>query len=107
MAGQTWSINIVAGSPAFVPDVYPGNLTTLKAQQQDLVSWNNQTGEMHQPWQTDSSYQNPVVQLTDVIMPHQSSRGYVIPTTATQLPYTIYYRCNIHPLEHGTIEVVA
>ncbi|MDQ3279991.1 MAG: hypothetical protein M3Q69_01095 [Acidobacteriota bacterium] len=105
MAGQSWCINIVAGSPAFVPDVYPGNLTTLKAQQQDIVSWGNQTGEMHQPWQTDGDYQNPQAQLTGVIMPHESSDGYVIPSGKT--PFTIYYRCNLHPDEHGTIEVVA
>ena len=105
MAGQSWSINIVAGSPAFVPDVYPGNQTSLQAQQGDLVSWNNQTAEMHQPWQTDESYQQPQAQLTGVIMPHESSDGYAVPNGTP--PFTIYYRCNIHPSEHGTIEVVA
>lgn len=105
MAGQAWTINIVSSDPAFVPDVYPGNLTSLKAQQNDLVSWNNQTDELHQPWQTDSSYENPMAQLTPVISPHESSDGYAIPSDTT--PFTIYYRCNLHPNEHGTIEVVA
>ncbi|HYO77963.1 MAG TPA: hypothetical protein VE010_16005 [Thermoanaerobaculia bacterium] len=105
MAGQAWSINIVEGSPAFVPDVYPGNLTTLKAQQQDIVSWSNQTSDFHQPWQTDETFENPQAQLTGVIDPHDSSDGYAIP--AGSPPFFIYYRCNLHPEEHGTIEVVA
>lgn len=104
MAGQSWTINIVSGTPAFVPDVYPGNLTSLKAQQGDLVCWNNQTNQLHQPWETDSSYQNPTSQLTPVIDPHKSSESYAISQSA---PTTIYYYCSIHPNEHGTIEVVA
>lgn len=107
MAGQTWSINIVAGEPPFVPDVYPGNLTTLKAQQGDSVSWANKTDALHQPWQTtDGTYEQPLAQLTPIIDPRDNSESYAIPLTGTP-PYTIYYRCNIHPNEHGTIEVVA
>lgn len=108
MAGQTWTINIVSSSPTFVPDVYPGDQTYLKAQQGDLVSWNNQTGKIHQPWQTDSTYENPQAQLTPVINPYESSEGYAVPNGSTPFePFTIYYRCSIHPEEHGSIEVVA
>lgn len=117
MAGQNWNVNIVAGSPlaTFVPDVYsetndlPGQ---LKAQLNDLVSWNNQTADPHRIWLTDENYQ-PQRVLTDTIEPGESSSpGYVplqadgSPATPTP-PLTIYYYCSEHTDERGTILVVA
>jgi plastocyanin len=111
MAGQTWCITINAGSPAsFVPDVYSESDTPptgLQAQVGDLVSWNNQTPEAHQPWLTDA---NHVLQgtagITDVIAEWETSNpGYILAGTA---PSTIYYRCATHPDldEFGTIDLV-
>jgi len=58
-----WSIRIIpnpsqiAGQPALlVPDLVgakPGD--PLQVQEDDLVSWNNQTGQSYQPWPTDQN----------------------------------------------------
>src|SRR6185369_9244123 len=58
-----WSIKIIpnpsqiADQPALlVPDLVgakPGD--PLQVQEDDLVSWNNQTGQSYQPWPTDQS----------------------------------------------------
>jgi hypothetical protein len=111
-----WSIKIsvVAGNPAFVPDLIdaqPG--TPLVAQVDDLVTWNNTTDQSHWPWPTDSSF-NPLpdaqvsVQLgnylSDSIPPGRSSRpSYDVNMPATGS--TIYYCCKHHPQMHGTITV--
>ena len=62
-----WSIKIIpnrsgiAGQPALlVPDLVgakPGD--PLQVQEDDLVSWNNETGQPYQPWPTDDHY-NPL-----------------------------------------------
>ena len=111
MAGQTWSISIIPGSSGagFVPDVYSDNPTdVLQAQNGDIISWNNQTGDEHQPWQTDATFavgSGPNVQLCDVIAPFGSSSPGFCPDQ-DDTPSTIYYACRIHPQEQGTIEVV-
>jgi plastocyanin len=122
MAGQSWSIKIVTGTPCtFVPDVYTPPETpppaALQAQLGDLVCWNNQTSEDHHLWLTDENY-DPVSAITDKIAPWQSSYpGYVpqqadvspavAPNTTPTFPQTIYYYCSIHTDERGTIDVVA
>jgi plastocyanin len=118
MANQNWSITIVAGSPCtFVPDVYTedgSTPTSLQAQLGDLVSWNNQTHLEHEIWLADENY-NPVSAITDRISVYGSSTGYVpqqqdvSPATTTPPPpdQTIYYICNDHQDEHGTITIVA
>jgi plastocyanin len=118
MAGQSWSIKIIAGDPCavFVPDVYspPGTaeVRPLQAQLGDLVSWNNQTGEEHEIWLTNAEYE-PQSVITDRIAAYESSYpGYVpqqaditpVPPDTTQ---TIYYYCSIHNAEHGQITVVS
>lgn len=118
MAGQTWSITIVTGNPcaSFVPDVYSEGPppTSLQAQLNDLISWNNQTKQEHEIWLTDAEY-TPQRALTDEIAPYKSSYpGYVpqqadvIPATnPPTFPQTVYYACSIHPDERGTITLVA
>lgn len=108
MAGQTWSVMIVAGSPcaSFVPDVYGTTGSTLKAQTNDVVCWNNQTNEEHQPWPlTNGEPDETGPGLSDPIAAYRSSSpAYVVQATAGQ---TIDYCCRFHPDERGAIEVVA
>jgi hypothetical protein len=124
-----WSVKIVpansGGGAAFQPDLQglnPGD--PLPAQQDDLVTWSNRTGDTHQPWMTDSNY-NPLSEadvlprgstnyMSDSIPPDESSRpSYDVaqPTPAPPaLPpnnWTVYYFCKLHPTietERGTIE---
>jgi hypothetical protein len=107
--GNTWSITIVAGEPyaSFVPDVYSEEpVTALKAENGDLVSWNNQTDKEHQPWLTDSDYvQQGTSGITDVIPEWGSSTPFYVITQSAGT--TVYYHCAIHPDEHGTIDVTA
>lgn len=119
-----WSIKIVtnsSGKAAFVPDLKgakPGS--PLKAQQDDLVTWNNTTTQTHQPWPTDANYKPlPASQVTrgsalymsDPIPPGQSSRpDYDVAqpsTTPAPQKWTVYYYCKKHPgetTERGTIQ---
>jgi len=121
-----WSIKIVPANSgsgaAFQPDLNgyePGD--PLIAQQDDLVSWNNTTGDTHQPWPTDSNY-NPLSDadvlprggpnyLSDPIPGGQSSRpSYDVAqpgTTPAPSSWIVYYYCKLHPTietERGTIE---
>jgi hypothetical protein len=105
MAGNAWTITIVTGTEfaSFVPDVYtpPGTepRTALQAQANDLVSWNNQTPQEHEIWQTGGG------QLTRQIDAGRSSApAYIVAGTA---PATIEYYCAIHTDEIGKIEVIA
>jgi plastocyanin len=105
MAGNVWSIMIVEGTAcaSFVPDVYvpAGTEPTveLQAQVSDLVSWNNQTGQEHEIWETGGG------QLSGQIDPWTSSTpGYIVAGTAGT---PIHYYCSIHPEETGSITVVA
>lgn len=124
-----WSIKIVpAANPtkeapaAFVPDIEdaePGD--PLKAQDDDIVTWNNTTGDEHWPWPTDANFNplpddkvlNTPLYLSDLIPKGRSSRpnynvlmpgiqGNNIPPTGT-----IYYCCKCHLQERGTIAVTA
>lgn len=120
-----WSIKIVpsaaGGGATFMPDLHgakPGD--PLQAQQDDLVSWNNTTTEVHQPWQTDSNYQplsqawvktHPYLYMSDPIPAQQSSSpSYDVAQPGDQSPppsWTIYYYCKTHPTratERGTIK---
>ncbi|HEX6158807.1 MAG TPA: hypothetical protein VF111_01490 [Thermoanaerobaculia bacterium] len=100
MAGRLWSIMIVqstSGGPAqFVPDI-PN--PTLQAQPNDLLCWNNQTNDTHQPTVDGSG------EAFDKIPPGKSSeKSYEIPTAAE--PGTLVYYCAIHPQETGTVQVI-
>jgi len=107
MAGQSWSIMIIAGSPtaSFIPDVYtPPNKTAstaLQAQVGDLVSWANKTEQEHEIWETGGG------KLTDTIPPHQpSTPGTIVALSGGATTGTLDYYCSIHPTEKGTINVV-
>jgi hypothetical protein len=119
MAGQNWSIKIVAGSPhaQFVPDVYapPGTPEDrpLQAQLGDLISWNNQTADEHHIWLTNELYE-PQSAITEPIPAWQSSYPGYVPQQADVTPpvppdtaQVIYYYCSIHTDEHGQIDVVS
>jgi len=118
-----WSIKIVPGKkprdPAtFVPQeqqpapdgTYPDG---LYADSGDAVSWDNTEGrKAHHPVPTDQNYKpvpvTPSNDLSDKIPAGESSRpAYVVvrPTTGDQK--TIYYRCALHPKEHGKITVTS
>jgi hypothetical protein len=108
-----WSIKIVP-NPNDIAGA-PGAFEPLEANLDDIVSWNNTTGEKHQPWPTDSSY-NPLpvtpdspFYLSDEIEPGQSSDAYDLVMPKTVDPETgigtLYYYCKLHHLEHGTITV--
>jgi len=120
-----WSIKIVpsptGGGAAFQPDLHgarPGD--PLRTMQDDLVTWNNTTGQTHQPWPATpewSPFPKDQVQrgtpnyLSDPIPAGQSSRpSYDVaqPTDTTPPPttWTVYYVCALHPSvasERGTI----
>ena len=123
-----WSIKIVPSSSgsgaAFQPDLQgygPG--APLPAQQDDLVTWANTTGQTHQPSLTDSNY-NPITPdpvrgtknyMSDPIPPNQSSRpSWDVSGPPASDPkaqsWTIYYFCKLHPneqSERGTIQASA
>jgi plastocyanin len=108
-----WTVKIVEinGVAAFVtdfPDSEQGD--PLQAMQGDLVSWNNTTDNVHQPWETDPNY-NPKTSstLSGVLPPGQPSNWYNCsqPTTKPRT-WTVYYYCSQHPSnqqERGTIEL--
>jgi hypothetical protein len=119
-----WSIKIVPANSgsgaAFQPDIQGyGQGDALIAQQDDLVTWSNTTGDTHQPWMTDSLY-NPLSDaavlprgstnyMSDPIPPDEASRpSYDVAQPATQPNnWTVYYFCKLHPMivtERGTIE---
>ena len=131
MSGSlSWSVHIVsvAGGAAFqpwVPNSNPGDPT--KAQVGDIVTWGNDTNDIHQPWPTvdnkpdgdpipDTS--NPpgsVLYFSDPISGGGSSRPqYVVPPTIPVPPPSgtelaagsvIYYCCKNHPTERGQIVI--
>jgi len=112
-----WSVNIIQtrSGASFVVD-YPGAKQgqPLNASQDDLVSWYNQTDDVHQPWQTDANYnQAGGSAMAPAIPAGQSSDTYDCAMPAKppqQAQWTVYYACKNHPnnpLERGTIVVRA
>jgi hypothetical protein len=111
MSGQDWSIKIV---PAASSDLAEFTPNPLQAQNSDLVSWNNRTGESHWPWPADSSF-TPMSEedakkqenwLSTEIPPWESSTpAYLCPDLVDCSQQTLYYVCKLHPEEHGTIEL--
>ena len=107
MAGNVWSILIVPGTTlaSFVPDVYvppdqPAR-TELQAQVNDMVSWNNQTSQEHEIWQTGGG------RITEQIEPGTSTTPGNIVTGTPGTTGTIDYYCSIHPEETGSIAVIS
>ena len=107
MSGQNWSI-IISPSKSNGPAVYTPDLSgaapgsALQTGNADIVSWNNRTGDKHQPVYTDSS--GNVVTLCDVIKPWEpSTPGYVTQASTTEQSITIDYTCTFHPNEQGSL----
>jgi hypothetical protein len=119
-----WSIHIVkvTGGSAFqpwVPNSHPGD--PAKAQILDIVTWGNDTEEVHQPWPTENNTPNgapaasnaPGSKLffSEPIPPGGSSTPqYVVPKalpsgTALGAGSVIYYCCKNHPTERGQIVI--
>jgi plastocyanin len=111
-----WLVNIVllpSGETAFIigfPGAQQGQ--PLQADQDDIVSWYNQTNDVHQPWQTNSSYV-PLAQssLSDPIPAGQPSDIYdCAQPSGNPQRWTMYYGCKQHPnnpKERGSIVVTA
>jgi plastocyanin len=120
-----WSIKIVPSpsgeGAAFQPDLHeakPGD--PLRVMQDDLVTWNNTTGQTHQPWPASvewSPFPLDQVQrggpnyLSDPIPAGESSQpaydaAQPADTTPPPQRWTVYYVCKLHPnvpSERGTI----
>jgi hypothetical protein len=121
-----WSIKIVpstsgiAGQPvAFVPDLpnaSPGD--PLNVLSGDLVSWNNTTNDVIQPWPTSGPDQNFTPQSDQQVGPSGSANYLAdpIPANASSRPSwsavaspvtanTIYYCAKAYPNVRGTIVI--
>jgi hypothetical protein len=115
-----WSIKIIPGAPghpaqfvADVPTIPAGN--PLLVFSGDLVSWNNTTGAVHQPWPTDSNHvplpaatvgaHGAPNYLSDPIPIHQSSTPSWSATSSPVTNKTIFYCCKLHPQERGKIVI--
>jgi hypothetical protein len=115
-----WSIRIVPGiHPEDLAifavdrnDVKPG--APLAAAPNDLVSWNNTTDQMHQPWPANADGTPILPQssvprgapnyLSDPIPQNSSSRpSWLVPTPAKGASNTFRYCCLLHPKEKGQI----
>lgn len=119
MPGQDWSITIVPSgtSAAFQPqNGQPGQ--PQQATNADLISWNNRTGQKHQPWPLGPDNQLlPESQITkgsagctylsDPIDPWSSSSPAYLCQAPTSGATVINYACKFHPNERGTIVVSA
>lgn len=116
-----WSIKIVPTTPptpgapaAFVPDLLNAHAgTPLTAQVDDLVTWNNTTGEDHWPWPVDGSG-NPLPD-SQVSTANGNFLSNRIPAGMSSSPSynvtmpaagnTINYCCKLHPQMLGQIVV--
>jgi hypothetical protein len=119
-----WSIHIVkvTGGWAFqpwVPNSHPGD--PVKAQVSNIVTWGNDTAEVHQPWPTENNAANgapaasnppgSVLFFSEPIPPGESSNPqYVVPAklpsgTTLVAGSVIYYCCKNHPAERGQIVI--
>ncbi len=112
----------IVGPPGGLADFVPqggnaGDPLIMKAG--DIVSWDNQTDDIHQPWPADAKG-NPLPDsvvgksgkpnyLSDEIEPGESSRpAWVGKSPIKPVPggSMIYYCCKRHPQEVGRIEIV-
>lgn len=120
MAGQDWSIKIVPyeGSAGFEPDVPDGQVgQPLQAQNGDLISWNNRTGDAHWPWAIDPDTGQPYpsveaaqaasMYLSDEIPAWQSSSPAFLTVAPASGCTNLDYICHLHPTEKGQIQIWA
>lgn len=121
MSGQDWSIKISpasSGSGAvFTPDLLgaqPGD--PLQTENEDIVSWNNRTGDSHWPWALQSNGQPypsaaaakaAGAYLSDEIPAWESSTPGYVTSAPNAGKTTISYICKLHPSETGSIIVSA
>jgi hypothetical protein len=121
----TWIINIEEGAnpgdPAkFIPQLQtPGPNGEAFASSGDMVNWFNGTSAAHKPEATtDSTFGTPVnaarqttFYLSDQIPKGTTSRpGWIATKPNANPPFptpgnTLFYRCKLHPEEHGMIIV--
>lgn len=116
-----WSIKIIkgkkAGAPSeFVPQLQPGGPQGLLAQLGDLVTWNNTTDKVHEPWPADDKFK-PLSKkaagpagspnyMSDEINPGKSSRpSWVVTQPVPANGTTIYYCCKLHKKERGKVTI--
>ena len=114
-----WKININDGGTGAGAEFVPGIAGAkagdpLEAMTYDLVTWANNTSDVHQSWPATSGWaplpddqvpRTSPLYLSDPIDPNGSSRpsyDVVQPSSAPQ-QWTVYYVCKLHPDEHGTI----
>jgi len=106
-----WSINIVPGTRPGDPAKFIAQnqvsapLGTLYADPGDAVSWNNTTGQNHQPVQTNANGQVPMPLgglLWEPVTPGHQTPAWIVTGNAG---ISITYTCLIHPQEQGTIVV--
>lgn len=118
-----WSIRIVKGQNAsdpaeFVPQLQPGGPQGLLAQIDDLVTWNNKTDEVHEPWPTDQNFKplsKKVVgptgspnYMSDKINPGKSSRpSWKVLQPIPDNGQTVFYCCKLHKKERGKITITS
>jgi hypothetical protein len=101
-----WTVDIVAGTnpgdPAtFVARNQTAPVGTLYAELGDNVSWNNATGQDHQPIQTNLV--PPLGTLVwPVVTPGNQTSAYVVSGTGGT---TISYTCLLHSSEQGSIVI--
>lgn len=127
MPSYTWSVKIEktrGGQTVFTPDqtgpdqkpAAPGD--PLTAQIGDIVSWRNDTGDVHTIWQTDDAGA-PIATVTvgdrgippsfdglmsNPIAPDTSSSPQYIVYAGDGVP-TIHYCCLLHRNETGSINI--
>jgi hypothetical protein len=100
-----WSVKIVPArtgeGASFVPD-------TIDAWQDDLVSWNNTTGETHQVelveivWAAGTS--TPSFETEPIPKQGSSRPSYdVAQPSPSASTWVVHYRCKLHPQEQATI----
>ena len=102
------AININDKSPAYDP-------ASQAANPGDLIYWQNNSVDAHQPWPTDAQYHPLSVSsgsplyLTDEIQPGDFSQTYeAAEPQGNPQTWTVYYYCKLHPNEtneRGTIVV--
>lgn len=116
MAGQDWSITITPSMQYEADAAFAPN--PQDAEGNDLISWNNRTGAVHQPWPANAEWEPlPDDQITkgtpgctylsDPIDPWSSSSPAYLCAAPTTGSTTINYVCKFHPQERGTIVVSA
>ncbi len=114
-----WSISIVptgaASGPqaAFVSRLQPDGVNATTG---DVVTWNNETPDTHQPWPADDQF-NPLKGVTPsdqnylsnpIPAKHSSRPSWIVRNLTTNKPPVRFcYVCALHPDEQGVITITS